>query len=159
MYEKLKSMTLVSGKAYIQKNPLFGRKVIYFERIRESVWDWQLCDVTVVTIDKDPEVVHARSVASSVYEHQGLEEIPVKVFRKIEGLTKLYEAIAKVADEQKCIVVRQETLGKIIELLTDVGIIETSTYDAAHMRAYAEFYDRYSRKQMEHVTDVIDVHK
>lgn len=152
-------MTLVSGKAYIQKNPLFGRKVIYFERIRESVWDWQLCDVTVVTIDKDPEVVHARSVASSVYEHQGLEEIPVKVFRKIEGLTKLYEAIARVADEQKCIAARQETLGKIIELLTGDGIIDADSYDAAHMRAYAEFYDRYSRQQMEHVTDVIDVHK
>lgn len=152
-------MTLEPSKAYIQKNPLFGRKVIYFDRIRASIWDWQLCDATVVTIDKDPEIVHVRSVASSVYEHQGLEEIPVMVFRKIENLTKLYEVIARVADEQKCIVVRQETLGKIIELLSENGIIEPATYDADHMRTYAEFYEHYSRQQMEHVTDVIDVHK
>lgn len=152
-------MTLEASKSYIQKNPLFGRKVIYFDRIRESVWDWDLCDVTVVAIDKDPGVVHAKGVASSVYEHQGLVEIPTKVFRKVENLTKLYEAMARVADVQKSIVMRQETLGKIIELLTDCGIINPSTYDAAHMRAYAEFYERYSRQQMEHVTDVIDVHK
>lgn len=152
-------MTLEASKSYIQKNPLFGRKVIYFDRIRESVWDWDLCDATVVTIDNDPSVVHVKSVASSVYEHQGLEEIPSKVFRKIENLTKLYETVAKVADEQKHIIMRQETLGKIIELLTDNGVIDSSTYDAAHMKAYAEFYERYSRQQMEHVTDVIDVHK
>lgn len=152
-------MTLEASKSYIQKNPLFGRKVIFFDRIRESVWDWQLCDATVVTIDNDPQVVRVRSVASSVYEHQGLEEIPVKLFRKIENLTKLYEAITGVADKQKSIVLRQETLGKIIELLTENGIIEPSTYDAPHMQAYAEFYEQYSRQQMEHVTDVIDVHK
>lgn len=152
-------MTLETAKAYIQKNPLFGRKVIYFDRIRESIWDWQLCDVTIVTIDRDPEVVVAKSVVSSVYEHQGLEEIPVNVFRKIENLAKLYEAIARVADDQKSIVLRQETLGKIIALLSGHGIIGPATYDSAHMRTYAEFYEQYSRQQMEHVTDVIDVHK
>ncbi len=152
-------MILEATKSYIQKNPLFGRKVIYFDRIKESVWDWNLCDATVVTIDNDPGIVRVRSVASSVYEHQGLEEIPVMLFRKIENLTKLYETVAKVADEQKCIVTRQETLGKIIELLTDNGIIDASTYDSDHMKNYAEFYEQYSRQQMEHVTDVIDVHK
>lgn len=153
------SMVLEASKSYIQKNPLFGRKVIFFERIRESVWDWSLCDATVVTIDKDPEVVSVRSVASSVYEHQGLEEIPVKVFRKIEHLTKLYATTSRLADEQKAVVLRQETLGKIIELLTAQGIIDSNTYDAEHLKAYAAFYDQYSRQQMEHVTDVIDVHK
>ena len=152
-------MKLEASKAYIQKNPLFGRKVICFDRIRPSVWDWDLCDATVVTIDNDPSVVRVRSVASSVYEHQGLEEIDTHIFRKVEALTKLYEAGARVADEQKSIVMRQETLGKIIELLTDSGIIAPSTYDAAHMKDFAEFYEQYSRQQMEHVTDVIDVHK
>lgn len=152
-------MTLEAAKSYIQKNPLFGRKVIYFDRIRESVWDWELCDATIVTIDNDPSVVRVKGVASSVYEYQGLEEIPVKVFRKIENLTKLYESIARVADTQKQIIFRQETLGKIIELLSDNEIINERTYDAAHMHAYAEYYERYSRQQMEHVTDVIDVHK
>lgn len=153
-------MRLEANRSYIQKNPLFGRKIVFFDRIRvSSVWDWDLCDATVVTIDQDPAVVRVRGVASSVYEHQGLEEIPVKVFRKVEALTKLYEAAARVADEQRCIVMRQETLGKIIELLTAHSIIDDTTYDPAHMRAYAEHYDRYSRQQMEHVTDVIDVHK
>lgn len=152
-------MVLEASKSYIQKNPLFGRKVIFFERIRESVWDWSLCDATVVTIDKDPEVVHVRSVASSVYEHQGLEEIPVKVFRKIEALAKLYAATTHLADAQKAVVLRQETLGKIIELLTAQGIIDSNTYDSEHLKLYAAFYDQYSRQQMEHVTDVIDVHK
>lgn len=152
-------MTLEASKSYIQKNPLFGRKVILFDRIRPSIWDWQLCDVTVVTIDQDPGIAHLRSVASSVYEHQGLEEIPSMVFRKIENLTKLYEAAMRVVDEQQAIVLRQETLGKIIALLTDSRIIDSSTYDAEHLRAYAEFYEQYTRQQMEHVTDVIDVHK
>lgn len=152
-------MMLEASKSYIQKNPLFGRKVIFFDRIRESIWDWQLCDATIVTIDKDPAIVHVRGVASSVYEHQGLEEMPVRVFRKIESLTKLYDAMARVADTQKAIVLRQETLGKIIQLLTDCGTIDDTTYDAAHLKAYAEFYEQYTRQQMEHVTDVIDVHK
>lgn len=152
-------MMLEVNKAYIQKNPLFGRKVICFDRIRESIWDWDLCDATVVTIDKEPGVVRVKGVASSVYEHQGLEEIPVRIFRKIENLTKLYEAITRVSDEQKSIAMRQETLGKIIELLSANGIIDSATYDASHMMAYAEFYEQYSRQQMEHVTDVIDVHK
>lgn len=152
-------MTLEAQKAYIQKNPLFGRKVIFFDRIRPSVWDWDLCDAIIVTIDKEPDALRVTNVASSVYQHQGLEEIPVRIFRKIENLTKLYTALASVADEQQAIVHRQETLGKIIALLTDEGILDDTSYDAAHMRAYAEFYDHYSRQQMQHVTDVIDVHK
>lgn len=152
-------IVLEASKSYIQKNPLFGRKVILFERIRESVWDWSLCDATIVTIDQDPGVVRVRGVASSVYEHQGLEEIPVKLFRKIESLAKLYEATTPSVDEQKSIVLRQETLGKIIELLTAHNIIDTDTYNAEHLTAYAAFYEQYSRQQMEHVTDVIDVHK
>ncbi len=153
-------MMLEANKSYIQKNPLFGRKVICFDRIRESIWDWNLCDATVVTIDKEPELVRVKGVASSVYEHQGLEEIPLRVFRKIENLAKLYETMARVtADEQQTIAMRQETLGRIIELLTLDGIIDSATYDAEHMRAYATGYEQYSRQQMEHVTDVIDVHK
>lgn len=150
---------MIEHQSYIQKNPLFGRKVIRFDRIRQSVWDWDLCDVTVITIDKKPSVVHLKSVASSVYDHQGLEEIPSRVFHKIENLTKLFEATHRVADEQQQTVMRQETLGKIIELLSANGIIDDTTYDSSHMRTYAEQYDLYSRQQMEHVTDVIDVHK
>lgn len=153
------SIKLEAGKAYIQKNPLFGRKVIRFERIRESVWDWELCDATLVTIDKEPSIVHLHSSASSIYDHQGLEEISDRVFRKIENLVKLFEATSRVADEQQTVVLRQETLGKIVELLTECGIIDESTYDKNHLRQYAEAYDNYSREQMEHVTDVIDVHK
>lgn len=152
-------MVLEARKSYIQKNPLFGRKVIHFDRIRPSVWDWDLCDCSIVTIDKDPETVRLTSVASVVYDHQGLEEIPDRVFRKIESLVKLYEATARIVDEQKRSVLRQETLGKIVELLSEDEIIKEDTYNAAQMKIYAEQYDRYSRQQMEHVTDVIDVHK
>jgi len=153
------SIPLEAGKAYIQKNPLFGRKVIRFDRIRPSVWDWNLCDATVVTIDHDPEIVQVRSVASSIYDHQGLEEIPDRLFRKVESLVKLLTATMPVADSQRATVLRQETLGKIIELLTDHRIIDDTTYDAAHLREYAQAYDHYSRQQMQQVTDVIDVHK
>ncbi len=153
------NITLEANKSYIQKNPLFGRKVIHFDRIRPSVWDWDLCDCSIVMIDKDPETAKLTSVASVVYDHQGLVEIPDIVFRKIEGLVKMYEATSRVVDEQKLSVLRQETMGKIVELLSDNGIIEEDTYSAAQMKAYAEQYDRYSRQQMEHVTDVIDVHK
>lgn len=152
-------MILEAHKSYIQKNPLFGRKVIHFDRIRPSVWDWELCDCSIVMIDKDPETVRLTSVASVVYDHQGLEEIPDRVFRKIEGLVKMYEATSRVVDEQKRSVLRQETLGKVVELLSDNGIIGEDTYCAERMRVYAEQYDRYSRQQMAHVTDVIDVHK
>lgn len=152
-------MILEANKSYLQKNPLFGRKVIRMDRVRPSVWDWDLCDVTVVTIDLKPELFRLKSVASSVYDHQGLVEIPDRVFRKVENLAKLLEVSLRVADEQCATVVRQETLGKIIELLSDNNLIDETTYDAQHMRAYAEEYDLYSRQQMEHVTDVIDVHK
>ena len=150
---------LESNKAYIQKNPLFGRKVILVERIRPSVWDWDLCDISVVTIDKEPLIRHIKSVASSVYDHQGLEEIPQKIFHKIETLVKLLNATADIVEEQQFIVMRQETLGKIIEILLTNGIIDDTTYSAAQMKVFAKQYDLYSRQQMEHVTDVIDVHK
>lgn len=152
-------MILEPQKSYIQKNPLFGRKVIHFDRIRPSVWDWELCDCSVVMIDKEPETVRLTSVASVVYDHQGLEEIPDRIFRKIESLVKMYEATSRVVDEQKLSVLRQETLGKIVELLSENGVIQEDSYSAEQMRIYAEQYDRYSRQQMEHVTDVIDVHK
>ena len=147
------------GQSYIQKNPLFGRKVIRFDRIRPSVWDWDLLDVTLVTIDKDPEIHILKGVASVVYDHQGLEEIPDRLFRKIENLVKLYEATSRVVDPQKAISLRQETLGKIVELLSSHGIIDDNTYLPDRMQQFAAEYDRYSRQQMAHVTDVIDVHK
>lgn len=150
---------LESNKAYIQKNPLFGRKVLLVERIRPSVWDWDLCDISVVTIDKEPVIRHIKSVASSVYDHQGLEEIPQKIFHKIETLVKLLNATVDIVEEQQFIVMRQETLGKIIEILLANGIIDDTTYSAAQMKVFAKQYDQYSRQQMEHVTDVIDVHK
>lgn len=150
---------LESNKAYIQKNPLFGRKVLLVERIRPSVWDWDLCDISVVTIDKEPVIRHIKSVASSVYDHQGLEEIPQKIFHKIETLVKLLNATVDIVEEQQFVVMRQETLGKIIEILLANGIIDDTTYSAAQMKIFAKQYDQYSRQQMEHVTDVIDVHK
>lgn len=150
---------LESNKAYIQKNPLFGRKVLLVERIRPSVWDWDLCDISVVTIDKEPVIRHIKSVASSVYDHQGLEEIPQKIFHKIETLVKLLNATVDIVEELQFIVMRQETLGKIIEILLANGIIDDTTYSAAQMKVFAKQYDQYSRQQMEHVTDVIDVHK
>ena len=152
-------MTLEAGRTYIQRNPLFGRKVLRIDRMRPSVWDWSLCDITLVTIDKVPEVVRLKGVASSIYDHQGLTEIDERTFRKVEAIVRLYEATVRVADEQRASALRQETLGKIVGLLTEAGIIDSDTYDAAHLRAYAEAYDSYSREQMERVTDVIDVHK
>ena len=152
-------MTLQEDKAYIQKNPLFGRKILRFERIRESIWDWNLCDVCIVTIDKEPGIHHLKGAASSIYDHQGLEEISTKVFYKIHALVKLVSAMQSVVDEQKAIAMRQETMGQIIELLTQEGIIDDDSYSPDQLRRYSEEYDRYSRQQMEHVTDVIDVHK
>lgn len=152
-------MILEANHSYIQKNPLFGRKLIRMDRMRPSVWDWELCDVTILTIDREPSLVQMRSVASSVYDHQGLEEIPNRIFRKVESLVKLFRVSASVADEQRASVLRQETLGKIVELLCHEDIITDETYSPSRMQAYAEEYDRYSRQQMEHVTDVIDVHK
>lgn len=147
-----------AGKSYIQKNPLFGRKVIRFERIRESVWDWSLCDATIVTIDKEPGIVQVKGVASSRFDHQGLIEIPNKVFGKILSLTKLFDATLPLSDAQGQVALRQET-GKIIMILTENDIIDENTYDDAHLKLYAEEYDRYSMQQMMQVTDVIDVHK
>ena len=126
-------MILEPHKSYIQKNPLFGRKVIHFDRIRPSVWDWELCDCSIVMIDKDPEMVRLTSVASVVYDHQGLVEIPDKVFRKIEGLVKMYEATSRVVDEQKLSVLRQETTGKIVELLSNNGIIEEDACELVYI--------------------------
>ena len=152
-------MTLQEGKAYIQKNPLFGRKVVRFDRIRPSVWDWDLCDATIVTIDKEPSTVHLRGAASSIYDHQGLEEIPVRTFDKIHNMVRLLDSMTQVIDPQRAVVLRQETLGRIIELLSQEGIIDDDTYSPAQLRLFSEQYDQYSRLQMEIVTDVIDVHK
>ena len=152
-------MTLEESKAYIQRNPLFGRKVIRFDRIRPSVWEWNLCDATLVTIDKEPCIHHQKSAASCIYDHQGLIEIPVKVFDKIHSLVKLQHSMQAVVDDQHAIVIRQETLGRILQLLSDEGIIDDDTYSPDQLRRFTEEYDRYSRQQMEQVTDVIDVHK
>lgn len=153
------AMTLEQGKAYIQKNPLFGRKVVLFERIRESVWDWNLCDVSIVSIDKVPEIYHLQGAASSIFDHQGLEEIPTKVFDKIHAMVKVLHALQSAVDEPQVVALRQETLDRIIELLTHEGIINDDTYSPTRLKAYSDEYDRYSRLQMEQVTDVIDVHK
>ena len=147
------------GKAYIQKNPLLGRKVISIDRLRDSVWDWQLLDATVVSIDKVPTVHRLQGAPSSLYDHQGLEEIPLRTFNKILAMAKLLTSMQAVVDEQKSVVLRQETMGQIIDLLTTEGIIDDETYSAAQLRRYSEEYDRYTRQQMEQVTDVIDVHK
>lgn len=158
-------MTLEANKSYIQKNPLFGRKLIHISRMRESVWGWDLCDVTIVTIDKEPAVHQLRSVASSIYDHQGLIEMPNPVFLKAQALTKLYEAtrnatlMASTEENPAISAQAQEALGKIISLLYDANIIDENTYDVEHLQQYAKEYDSYSREQMERVTDVIDVHK
>ena len=159
------NMTLEANKSYIQKNPLFGRKLIHINKLRESVWGWDLCNVTLVTIDKEPSVHLLRNVASSIYDHQGLSEIPNQIFNKSQAITKLYEAtrnatLSTSTEENPAISAQaQETLGKIISLLYDANIIDENTYDAEHLQQYAKEYDCYSREQMERVTDVIDVHK
>lgn len=152
-------MTLEAGKSYIQKNPLFGRKLIRIDSIRESVWDWDLCDLTIVTIDKEPSIVKLKSAASSIYDHQGLIVIPEQVFFKAQSLARLYDAAQKATDIPETIAFGQEILGKIIEVLFDNNIIDESTYEPQQLKKFAEEYDNYSREQMEKVTDVIDVHK
>lgn len=153
-------MTLEAGKSYIQKNPLFGRKLIRIDSMRDSVWDWELCDLTIVTIDKDPSIVKLKSAASSIYDHQGLLVIPEHVFYKAQSLAILYEAAKKATDNTpETIAFGQEILGKIIEVLFENNIIDESTYEPQQLKLFAEEYDNYSREQMEKVTDVIDVHK
>lgn len=152
-------MTLEAGKSYIQKNPLFGRKLIRIDSIRESVWDWDFCDLTIVTIDKEPSIVKLKSAASSIYDHQGLLVIPDQVFFKAQSLARLYEATKKATDTPETIAFGQEILGKIIEILFENKIIDESTYEPQQLKKFAEEYDSYSREQMEKVTDVIDVHK
>lgn len=152
-------MTLEAGKSYIQKNPLFGRKLIRIDSIRESVWDWALCDLTIVTIDKEPSIVKLKSAASSIYDHQGLLAIPNQVFFKAQSLARLYEATKKATDTPETIAFGQEILGKIIEILFESQIIDERTYEPQQLKKFAEEYDNYSREQMEKVTDVIDVHK
>lgn len=148
-----------TGKSYIQRNPLFGRKVLRIESMRESIWGWSLCDVSIVTIDKEPEIVRLRGVASSVYDHQGLAEIEDKVFSKIMSLARMYEVSASIADDTQRIALRQETLGKIVEVLFKSRVIDEDTYGNEALKRFGEEYERYSRQQMERVTDVIDVHK
>ena len=109
-------MTLEAGKSYIQKNPLFGRKLIRIDSIRESVWDWDLCDLTIVTIDKEPSIVKLKSAASSIYDHQGLIVIPEQVFFKAQSLVRLYKA-QKATDTPETIAFGQEILGKIMAMI------------------------------------------
>lgn len=129
------------------------------ESMRESIWGWSLCDVSIVTIDKEPEIVRLRGVASSVYDHQGLSEIEDKVFSKIMSLARMYDVSASIADDTQKIALRQETLGKIVEVLFKSRVIDEDTYGNEALKRFGEEYERYSRQQMERVTDVIDVHK
>lgn len=154
-------MILEQGKAYIQRNPLFGRKVLRFDSVRESVWGWDLCDITIVTIDKDPEIVKLNGAASSIYDHQGLIEISVKTYNKILGIVRLLEVAVDALNENdsKFSVMRQVALGKIIEILYEEGVIDEDTYSVEGIRNFAQQYENYSRDQMARVTDVIDVHK
>ena len=154
-------MILQQGKTYIQRNPLFGRKVLRVEHLSESIWGWNLCDLTIVTIDKDPSIVKIKRAASSIYDHQGLVEIPDLVYKKIQTIVKLYLATESASEEEtpEIISFRQETLGQIIKILMDSGIIDEETYSDKNLRIFAEQYDNYSREQMTRVTDVIDVHK
>jgi len=150
---------LEEGKYYIQKNPLLGRKVIYVERLRESVWEWNLCDLTAVWLEDAPFVERKQGLASSVYDNQGMEEIPAEVFNKILSLAKLYRALSGAEGEAIVQPQANETLAKCLELLEEQGIITPETYTTESIRRYAEEYDRSARAQMEQVTSVIDVHK
>lgn len=49
-------MTLEANKSYIQKNPLFGRKLIHISKLRESVWGWDLCDVMIDRCDRRAQI-------------------------------------------------------------------------------------------------------
>ncbi len=152
-------MPLEEHKAYVQKNPLMGRRVIRVERLRESVWDWDLCDLTVVKLDDAPIVEQWKGLASSAYDHQDLEEIPEGVFAKIVSIARVYAAYCKAAGQEKVQPQANETLARCLQLLTDNHIIDETTYDEAHLLAYAQQYERQAKEQMERVTDVIDVHK
>lgn len=152
-------MQIEAGKSYIQKNPLLGRKVIYVDRIRESVWGWNLCDLTAVWLDNSPFIEQKRGLASSVYDNQGLQEIPETVFRKILAIAKLYEATAKALRQEIVQPQANESLAKCLFLLEENGIIDETTYDAIHLQQFALEYEQLSKLQMEQVTDIIDVHK
>lgn len=148
-----------AGKCYIQKNPLLGRKVLRVDRLRESVWDWNLCDLTAVWLTDAPCIECKKNLASSVYDNQGLIEIPELVFTKILSLARLYEAVAKAEGMDVVQPQANEAMARCFELLAQHGIIDDTTYDAEHLQLFALDYERYTRAQMHQVTDVIDVHK
>jgi len=152
-------MQIEEGKSYIQKNPLLGRKVIHVERLRESVWGWNLCDLIAVWLEDAPFVERKQGLASSVYDNQGLEEIPYEIFGKILTLAKLYGSIAGAQGETIVQPQANETLAKCLELLEGQGIITPDTYSMESIRRYAEEYDRNTHAQMERVASIIDVHK
>lgn len=152
-------MQLEAGKAYIQKNPLLRRKVLHVERLRESVWGWNLCDLTLVRLEDVPAIERQHGLASSVYDNQGLEEIPLQVFQKLLSIARLYEAMAKASGQAKLQPQANETLARCLQLLADEAIIDETTYDAAHLKQFAEEYELMAKAQMERVTGVIDVHK
>ena len=152
-------MLIEADTCYIQKNPLIGRKVIYVERLRESVWGWNLCDLTVIKLEKVPELLRYKGMASSAYDDQGLEVIPKPVFMKLQAMVRLYEATAQARGEAHPQPETNETMARCLQLLEDVGIIDATTYDAEHLRLYAEQYERWAKEQMERVAGVMDVHK
>lgn len=174
-------MKLEPHKTYIQKNPLFGRKVILIERLFESVWDWNICDVTIVSLDGEIAIERKQRVAASVFEDQGLEEIPTEIFLKIQNLAKVLNAVrsanANISNvslsaetneinksllpktKDKTNALLSETKDKINTILIEAKVITEDTYDSAHKKMYLEQYEKYSQQQMARVTDVIDVHK
>lgn len=152
-------MQIEAGKSYIQKNPLLGRKVLHVERLRESVWDWNLCDLTAVWLDDAPFVERKQGLASTVYDNQGLEEIPTIVFEKILNLAKLYQAIAKAEGQEIAQPHANETLARCFELLEQHGIISPANYTPEALQQYAQDYDTFTRSKLQQVADTIDVHK
>lgn len=152
-------MTLEEHKSYIQKNPLMGRRVIHVERLRPSVWDWDLCDLTVVKLEDTPSTEEWKSLASSVYQHQELQEIPNDIFSKLRTMVRHYEAICKAAGTDKKQPEANETLARCLQLLAENNIIDETTYDQEHLLFYAQQYEAQAKAQMQQVTDVIDVHK
>lgn len=152
-------MLLEPHKSYIQKNPYLGRKVIHVDRLRESVWDWNLCDLTAIHLEDFPSIERKHGLASTVYDNQGLEEIPDEVFLKLQSLARLYEAMAKAAGQEYLQPQANETLACCLKVLSDASIIDETTYTHAQLLKYASDYEQYATAQMQRVTDVIDVHK
>lgn len=149
-------MELEAQKTYIQKNPLLGRMVLRVEHLRESVWGWNICDVTAVRLDQTPKIEQRKGLASSVYDNLGLEEIPNEVFDKLYSIAKLYRALA---GDQRIQPQANESMANCLDILIKYGIIDDSTYSPERMQIFAQQYEEYTKSQKQQVTDVIDVHK